>query len=181
MERNIIIMFKSRNKDNKGVPDFHERTEVYLSDKPAYEHLMAFKEFTDHGVDGEMSRMYVSVNARDLVKIKKALIIKLIADDNVSLLNLNNTLVSIAMAKENSAQSHWMFDYDDDPNRIEEFVNDIMDITGEQPIVSETPHGYAVIVYHGFDTRDLMAKWGENVSLKRDDFLCYDWRVKNIE
>ena len=42
----------------------------------------------------------------------------------------------------------------------------------------KTPHGYAVIVKHGFDTRKLLEKWGKDVELKRDDMLLVCWDTK---
>lgn len=35
----------------------------------------------------------------------------------------------------------------------------------------QTPHGFAIVIPHGFDTRELMSKWQDKVELKRDDML----------
>ena len=40
-------------------------------------------------------------------------------------------------------------------------------------------NGYAVVVPHGFDTRDLLVKWNKEetiVEVKRDGMLLIDWR-----
>ena len=43
---------------------------------------------------------------------------------------------------------------------------------------NKTPNGHAVIVSRGFDTRELMQKWGSTVELKKDEMLCVDWTGK---
>lgn len=113
-----IIMLRSRNKDNKDIAGFKERTKLFLTDKPPHHHFTEFKRFVAGGVPGEFSRMYISVNARDTDKVKKALLCKMISDDQFDLRNLNNAMVSVAMQKENAAEKRWMFDYDDTPDRI---------------------------------------------------------------
>lgn len=81
-----------------------------------------------------------------------------------------------------------MFDYDDDLDKVDEFVEDVKKYsTVTHPkqkesvpievVKHKTPNGYAVIVSHGFDTRELLAKW-KDVGLKRDDLLCIEWSKK---
>lgn len=39
----------------------------------------------------------------------------------------------------------------------------------------KTPNGYAIVVEHGFDTRELMEKWkGYDITLKKDELLFLD-------
>lgn len=39
----------------------------------------------------------------------------------------------------------------------------------------KTPHGYAIIVPHGFDTRELMENWKDyDITLKKDELLFLD-------
>ena len=39
----------------------------------------------------------------------------------------------------------------------------------------KTPHGYAIIVSHGFDTRELMEGWKDyDITLKKDGLLFLD-------
>lgn len=39
----------------------------------------------------------------------------------------------------------------------------------------KTPHGYAIVVPHGFDTRKLMEKWKDyDITLKKDGLLFLD-------
>lgn len=38
-----------------------------------------------------------------------------------------------------------------------------------------TPHGYAIVAEHGFDTRGLMKKWKDyDITLKKDELLFLD-------
>ena len=38
-----------------------------------------------------------------------------------------------------------------------------------------TPHGYAIVVPQGFDTRELMEKWKDyDITLQKDDLLFLD-------
>jgi len=46
-----------------------------------------------------------------------------------------------------------------------------------QTLTQRTVNGYAVIVSHGFDTRNLLKKWFD-VELKRDDYICCFWKHK---
>ena len=66
-----------------------------------------------------------------------------------------------------------MFDYDDDKSKIGDFIADVTELYLDVPEKFETPNGYAVVVNHGFDTRELLKKWGK-VELKRDAMLCID-------
>ena len=70
---------------------------------------------------------------------------------------------------------------------VNEFINDIKEFTtyhwdepktllraieGEKAEKYKTPNGYAVVVNHGFDTRDLLKKWKDyDITLKRDELL----------
>ena len=44
--------------------------------------------------------------------------------------------------------------------------------------VSRTVHGYALVLAHGFDTREILEKYGDFVTFKRDDMLLVKWRQK---
>lgn len=66
-----VIVFMSRNKDNKEIPDFKERRKAFtvpeksLSTKDGnivINHL--FHNFVKDGKPGELSRLYMSVNKR---------------------------------------------------------------------------------------------------------------------
>ena len=174
-----VVLFTSRNKDNKRLPNFKERTRTFISDKPVEDLSGTFESFANKGVEGELSRLYISINPRDPAKIKKALMHYLIDAEDVDLCKLDTKLSSIAQRSENSLTRKWMFDYDDSEENLAEFLDDIktMAIDNRIDMVYKTPNGYAVVVDHGFDTRELLGKW-HNVELKRDALLCYSWKLK---
>ena len=84
MSRMYVYVIRSRNKDNKNVPGFHERCKTMVmyegDESKVYEE---FKSFADKGVPGEKTRLYKTVNARDEEKCRKELIIRLL--NNASL------------------------------------------------------------------------------------------------
>lgn len=175
-----VVLFASRNKDNVGVAGFHQRYRVFLTDKEPAELMDRFHQFVDAGVEGEFSRFYVSVNARDMGKVKKALVCKMVMEDNFDLTKLEAEAASVAMKAENAAEKHWLFDFDlDDAMQVLEFADEVK--KNSSCTYYKTPHGYAVVAEHGFDTRALLEKWGEWVTLKRDDMLCYKWSKKLLK
>lgn len=175
-----VVLFISRNKDNRDILNFKERRRSFVTTKSPHELTEEFHHFVEDGVDGEICRMYYSVNARDAKKVRKELIKFLVDDDNFNIAHLGGKIAGIAASKECAATKHWMFDFDEDDKSIYDFVSDIRNIDpSSMPNAHKTPNGYAVIVEHGFDTRWLMAKWGKIVTLKRDDLLCYRWSQKD--
>jgi hypothetical protein len=91
-------------------------------------------------------------------------------------------LAGIAAQKECALEKKWMFDFDcEDYNKVSKFAKDLalnLDLEDIPKTMNKTPHGYAIVVDHGFDTRELMEKWGDIVTLKRDDLLCANWKTK---
>lgn len=182
-----VVLFVSRNKDNKDVKDFEERRTSFITNQLMNFGYLAtkFNTFVQQGVSGETSRMYYSVNARDHEKIHNQLLHFLIDDPDFNLCSISAKIAGIAAMRECAAQKRWMFDFDiNSEEEVNQFVEDIEAIasTDENPIsveVHSTPHGYAVITNRGFDTRELYKKWDESlVSLKRDDLLCCNWKTK---
>ena len=64
----------------------------------------------------------------------------------------------------------------DDDKLAEDFIDDIYFCSElDNHELHKTPHGYAIIVPHGFDTRELMEKWKDyDITLKKDDLLFLD-------
>ena len=80
------------------------------------------------------------------------------------------------MQKENRDENKWLFDFDiDDEEKVEDFIDDIYfysELNIDSHELHKTPHGYAIVVPHGFDTRDLFEKWeAYDITLKKDDLL----------
>lgn len=174
-----VYLIRSRNKDNKDVPNFKERSKAILEYiKNENSVIEAFKSFAAKGVPGEQTRLYRSVNSRNEEKIREEFIIRLLRD-KPGVTKLNSTLASVALKACNRDESKWLFDFDvDDEKLVAEFVYDICQYSNiplEDIRYRKTPHGYAIVVPHGFDTRKLMEKWKDyDITLKRDDMLFLD-------
>ncbi len=178
-----VVVFCSRNKDNKGLKDFKQRHQSYLirtnnlwdghnvEDLEIYEKIrIKFNEFVKDGVCDELCRYYVSINPRNESKIKKALLLHLIVNNNYDIVDMNRIVTSIAMKQENADKRMWLIDYDTNDN-LGEFMHDISSYDTAEDFVSlyATPHGYHFITAHGFDycephTRDFNHELGEQNS-----------------
>ena len=180
-----IALFVSRNKDNKEISGFKERREAFIIDTHGLRHDLdieinrmhkKFNEFVSRGVPGETCRLYLSVNDRNREKIKKNFIIELLKNDDYNLSNIKDILVSVAMKKENAVTKYWLIDYDreDNEEKVREFIEDMKELTNykEHPFdilnVITTVHGWHIIISHGFDTRELLKKYGDFVSIQKD-------------
>lgn len=116
--------------------------------------------------------LYISVNRRDNDKVHKCLLHYLIDHPDTDLSKIDSKIASIASKTENRADSKWLFDIDiQDYDKVAEFIGDLgkyLDIKLiSQP--HKTINGWHTIVQHGFDTRELMDKWNQDIDLKRDD------------
>lgn len=170
-----VCLFISRNKDNKDVPNFVERRKSFITTKHYTDPdlIIEFFNFVSNGVPNETCRMYYSLNSRNKEVVYKNLLHFLIDEPNFNLCALQSKIASIAAKKECAKTKHWFFDFDiKDKNKVTEFMNDIYSIDNDVEITyHETLNGYTIIVSRGFDTRELLNKWSENVTLKKDDLV----------
>lgn len=185
MSNLYVYLIRSRNKDNKDIPNFKQRVKTILEYKENEDKVIeAFKSFAAKGVPGEQTRLYRSVNSRNEEKIREELIIRLLRD-KPSMTQLNRTLASVALQVQNRDESKWLFDFDvDDDKLAEDFKKDIKRFACDNSNIffynyeieaHKTPHGYAIVVPHGFDIRELMEKWKNyDITLKKDDLLFLD-------
>lgn len=196
-----VVVFMSRNKDNKEIPDFKERRKAFtvseksLSTKDgriAVNRL--FYNFVKGGKPGELSRLYMSVNKRSNEKTFIALQHEML-NGKFNLATMPQKIASIAARKENAYDPKnllWLFDFDriegltdnEFEDKIQEFVEDVKltyTLTKGEYLeglmfMRKTVTGAAVIIGDHFDTRSLLKKW-PNVTLKRDDLLCVMWKT----
>lgn len=185
MSNLYVYLIRSRNKDNKDIPNFKQRYETILEYEENEDKVIeAFKNFAAKGVLGEQTRLYRSVNSRNEEKIREELIIRLLRN-KPSITQLNRTLASIALQVQNRDESKWLFDFDvDDDKLAEDFKKDIKRFACDNSNIffynyeieaHKTPHGYAIIVPHSFDTRELMENWKDyDITLKKDELLFLD-------
>lgn len=105
MSNLYVYLIRSRNKDNKDIPNFKERAKTILEYKENEDKIIeAFKSFATKGVPGEQTRLYRSVNSRNEEKIREELIIRLLRD-KPSMTQLNRTLASVAQQVQNRDES----------------------------------------------------------------------------
>ena len=84
-------------------------------------------------------------------------------------------VTSLAMSPENAAEHKWLFDFDK-KDGVDDFVSDLEaeGFRKEEIEVYKTVNNYAVVVPHGFDSRNILKKY-DCVELKRDGLLCVAW------
>lgn len=108
-----VVLFVSRNKDNKHLKNFTERRNAFTTTREFKDIKDQFKAFVEAGQPGEFSRMYTSVNPRSNSKTFKALQHKML-DDEFNLSSLPQRVAALAAKKENaySDKQNWLFDFD---------------------------------------------------------------------
>lgn len=182
------VLFVSRNKDNRWLNDstykpFKPRTKSFMAKISPFDVSSLreeFQAFINEGTNGEISRLYVSVNARDEAKVHKALIHELIDKDDFDITKIDSKIASIAMKPVNRKTSHWLFDFDRDDFDL--FYDFETDVSKQTNILAQkrTINGYALIVSHGFDTRGILKAF-PMATLKRDAMFLSLWgRKKGI-
>lgn len=173
-----VVLFISRNKDNKNIENFKERKKAFVSSKSIEELKQEFLIFCNKGLKSEMCRFYISTNARDRIKINKALIHFLIDNPEIPTEDIPAMLVRIAARKENALEKKWLFDFDDnDEDNCNAFCNMINTIDPNVIITKyKTPNGFHVISNRGFDTRKLFENFPK-VTLKRDDLTLIQYYI----
>lgn len=191
-----VYLMVSRNKDNQDVEGFVQRRRSFLSYEDHDYINRNFCEFVFSGVPGEMCRLYESVNARDEKKVRKALLVKLISDDDIHIGRINSICAGIAAEKECAAEKRWLIDFDSlDENllaEVEEYIVQQMVADSKRSRQGEifeeaarclvhhhrTPNGYAILVSWGFDSRGFVEKYKDVCTVKKDDLLCVKWERK---
>lgn len=195
-----VIVFMSRNKDNKEIPGFKERRKAFTVSEKSLNTKdgnitinRLFHNFIKDGKPGELSRLYMSVNKRSNEKTFITLQHEML-NGKFNLATMPQKIASIAARKENAYDPKnlfWLFDFDriegltDDEfdDKIQEFVEDVKltytltkgEYLDGLMFMRRTVTGAAVIVGNHFDTRELLKRW-PNVTLKRDDLMLIMWK-----
>lgn len=194
LRKGDVIMFTvvltSRNKDNKDLKDFRERKRTFLvrefepnmnEQQEEVNMYDEFERFVQEGVDGEMSRLYISVNSRDAKKIQRDLFIELY-DKQLDFVSFNRKLVSIANKDTNKASRNYLLDYDKDSTE-EEMLKDIEEIKSnikhgnmlEILLYKKTPNGYHIIT----NPFDVTAIQKDYITVKKDGMFLKECKRKN--
>lgn len=193
-----IVMFVSRNKDNKEIPDFKERRVAFATtwaeDDPRLHNQ--FQSFTAMGKKDEASRFYFSLNPRNNKKVMRA-VQHFIIDNptNINPAGLALLVTRVAMKRENASAKHRLFDFDsNDETVLNEFISDLKSrgLTDDDIEVRHSVNNYAIIINHGVDLRGLIDtmpdvkpnlkkdkgpwKWdSDTVTYKIDDLVLVEW------
>lgn len=184
MDKNYrAVTICSRHKDNKGIKSFKPRTRSFLVEEtPDMSRTLTkeFLSFVSKGKKDEMSRMYISVNRRDVLKAKNKLIAYLALTDNWK--NLDAALVGKAMEKDCDLDGRWLLDVDTkDLDEVEKVVNILKKtFAGGECSVGATPNGLFIITPRGFDTRELLEEC-PFVENKKDGSRLLMWTRNNEE
>ena len=192
------VMLVSRNKDNQHLENFEQRRTVFLTTREKDDPLLVrkFEHFKDDGRQGEMSRMYYSVNARDNLKTIREVQHYLLDNPEYNAGSLSALAVKCAMHRENASEKNRLFDFDlNDEEKLNEFVQDLKSRGADDVEVQKTPNGYAVVIKRGVDLRGLVDtlpdkpmkdkkdkgpwKWNnDEVGYKVDDLVLVTWGTK---
>jgi len=177
-----VILFTSRNKDNKHLEGFKERRESFLTNKSKEDLSERFKAFVNDGVEGEMSRFYISINSRNKERLYKKVLHFLIDNPTFNICSLPSKIAGLAAEHDCSDSKRWMFDFDMlNESLANDFCSDIKEIDNSvETEIHRTPNGYAILCSHGFDIRKLDGAWNSmSITLKKDDLLCVAWKTKD--
>ena len=181
-----VVLYVSRNKDNREVENFKERKRAFLvkEDYDSNKLKERFNEFVNEGLPGEMSRLYVSVNKRSGDKVYTSLMHWLLDHPDTDLGKLEAKVAGLAAEVPCAAEHKWLLDVDTNDSDILNRVLDGVDLRDIDHSIDKsvyrTAHGYAVVVSHGFDTRNFSCEetFAGLVEVKKDDMLLLEWAVK---
>lgn len=180
-----VVFYVSRNKDNKEVENFKERKRAFLvtEENATLDKLRPrFMEFVNEGLPGEMSRLYVSVNKRSGDKVYTSLMHWLLDHPDTDLGKLEAKVAGLAAEVPCAAEHKWLLDVDTNDSDVLNRVLNEVDLRDTDHSIDKsvyrTAHGYAVVVSHGFDTRNFKETFAGLVEVKKDDMLLLEWAVK---
>lgn len=184
----------SRNKDNADVPGFRERRRSWLAPFAGVDGMLRDRlgRFAYDGVPGELCRAYRSVNPRDPVVVKAKLAQLLTGDvirdhltrrpRTVDVTRIDAAACGLAAEPDCAMGRRWLIDDDtphvsdaDDEARFTAIAG-ACGVGRDELAVTSTPHGHAVVVPHGFDTRALLREYPD-LTVKRDDLILVAWEV----
>lgn len=195
-EKTYVYLFLSRNKDNIRVENFKQRKKAFLAGANYIESdkfVEDFEDFINKGVDGECARAYVSVNPRNMEKVKRKLQIDLI-EDRVNLLKIDQHLARIANKDENKeGKGLWLIDIDKSC-KLEEAQGYIADINkalkehypdfkGDVPLCipvryDVTPNGWHTYS-KPFDFRAIKWSGHKFIECNKDGMRLLTWGFKD--
>lgn len=198
MDKLYVYTFISRNKDNKDVENFKQRSWTFLEyEKNKKEIERRWAKFSSEAVPGEFMRMYRTANSRSIQKIRTAMIAyySLLPENELSwerkkilieglLNNKNEDVIKYTRAAGIAAKAacretkYWLLDFDtENKEDLESAKKWITAHDVEIISINKTPHGYGILINHGFDTRNMQNLF-PFVENKKDGDICLKWETK---
>ncbi len=186
-----VITFCSRNKDNGNVDGFKSRCQafpVYLNPIDVETLQSKFQKFVEEGLPNEVSRFYITLNARYEDGVRNDLICRMLQNEtDLSLMNRFTT--SVAARCNDLVTKCWMFDVDGDSMAQQSAEFAVMIDTQTQELASgvrqaaasyKTKNGCHIITSAHFDTRKIEEYYSQ-ITLKRNaDCLAAYGTADNI-
>ena len=193
------VMFVSRHKDNEeqSIENFRPRCEQHVAklEVESLDTLAAtardkfgamFDRFVSEGIDGETSRMYVTLNGADSDRCLKELAIAVLQDKIADVTKVNATLVSIVARPEMATTKRWLFDADCDIETARIFADRVderlaarygADSPNAKCSILRSKNNFAIVTNARFDARGILDGFPD-IELKREASLFCEARTK---
>ena len=173
-----VVTFCSRHKDNQNIEGFNPRCKAFpvsLNPIDAETLKAKFQKFCEEGLPYEVSRFYITLNARYEHGVQNDLICYML-QNGANLSNMNRVTTSITARCNDLVTKCWMFDVDGD-NTVQESAEFMVAMaTKTQEIASgvrqaavsyKTKNGCHVVTSVHFDTRKA-ERYYPQATLKRN-------------
>lgn len=180
------VRFVSRNKDNAGIEGFRQRCEQHvakldvesldtLADAACAKFGRMFDHFVADGVDGETSRMYVTLNCADSDRCLNELAIVILQDRIVDVTHVDTVLAAIVARSDMALTKRWLFDADCDAGTARVFAECVderlaarygKDSPNAKCSIRRSKSNFAIVTNARFDTRGIHDSFPD-IELKR--------------
>lgn len=190
MEELHTIFFVSRPKDNyvmwsKRAYDMIDKFEVSCVTDIVNDGLLQascdeFHAFVRGGHDGEITRIYASLNAADERKVLDEIQIGIIKGE-IHPENMARKLTKAVAKPENALTHRILLDCDDcDEGEFFEILDDIREVSDETVSYLPTLHGFHVIVNDRIDVRHVLERHPNVTNMGRHgSVFCGAWSYKD--
>lgn len=186
-----VVTFCSRHKDNQNIEGFKPRCQafpVYLNPIDIETLKSKFQKFCNEGLPHEVSRFYITLNARYEDGVRNDLICRMLQNEtNFSLMNRVTT--SVAARCNDLVTKCWMFDADGDnvaqgsaefAVAISTRTQELMSGVRQAAASYKTKNGCHIITSAHFDTRKVESYYPQATLKRNADCLAAYGTVDNI-
>ena len=186
-----VVTFCSRHKDNQNIEWFKPRCKafpVYLNPIDSETLKAKFQKFCEDGLPYEVSRFYITLNARYERGVQNDLICHML-QNGANLSNMNRVTTSVAARCNDLVTKCWMFDVDGDDMTQQSIEFAVMMYTQNQQLASgvrqaaalyKTKSGCHVITSAHFDTRKIEQYYSQATLKRNADCLAAYGTADNV-